>query len=98
METSLTIELWHLLVASAAGISVIILALQRIAGVKKGIETKATTEALWKQDMEKRVASLESQDQKLDNMLDKIYESVQKLKTDVIKEINRLEKEFIQKK
>ena len=74
------VELWHVILAVCGGGGAILLFLQRIGALKKGIEIKAITEALRQQDVESRIKRLEENDKIDHEMLTKIYNTVIELK------------------
>ena len=107
----MAIELWHLILAVCGGGGAILLFLQRLGNVKKGIESKATEEALHWQDIENRIELLETHNKIDHETITKIYSTVielknsrvclkdfNQLKIDFIKEINRVEKNIIASK
>ena len=91
-------EFWQLIIAAAGGVSLLLLALSRIKGLKDGIATDATRIAIWRQKVEDRIAHLEEELDRLEKkdeatieLLNKIYSSLASIREDLLKEIQRVE-------
>ena len=90
----LAVELWHLLIAGAAGVGAILLLWARIKALTGDYKSNAINEALRIQNVELRLTSLEEKDQVTQEMLTRIFENVSNMRSESTKQHSDL-KHFV---
>ena len=81
MESQLAVELWHLVVAGAAGIGAISFAWMRIQSIFSGYRENHTAEALRREKIEMRLAALEKDITTVNKSHDQIVDRLDDIQT-----------------